>query len=117
MRFDPDVIPETIDFGEIDKLIFAPYKPPSIKNWVKPQAKQKMVDSATGEVFVPTPVTVKKSKCDESGGMSIEFERPVIVPPFFVGKGNLENIKRRLQDKEFDQETSDALKEILTFKI
>ena len=84
---ETDVVEETTDFGEIDNTVFEAPPPPTLNNWKKPKPKPPTVNFETGEIFVPPPVKIKNPKCDESGGMSMEFERPVIVPPFFEGKG------------------------------
>ena len=118
---ETDVVEETTDFGEIDNTVFAPPPPPTLDNWEKPKPKLPKIDFSTGEIFVPPPVKIKNPKVDEKGGMSMEFERPVLVPPFFKGKGKKQNKRRNLEEiqsfDEADSATSDALKEILTFKI
>ena len=44
----------------------------------------------------------------ESGGLDMKFKRPIIVPPFFEGKGIAENKKRRLLDeKETEKSNND----------
>ena len=95
---EPVTEEETTDFGEIDEAEFvSPVV--TMDTWVKPQPRVQAItmDFESGFVFVPPPpVTVKKAECSKSGGMGMEFERPVIVPPFFENKGT--RARRRLQE-------------------
>ena len=67
------------DFGEITVYI------PTLANWIKPKPSKRV--NSDGELYLPPPVTIKVAEASESGGIGLTFARPVIVPPFFEGKG------------------------------
>ena len=73
----------------------------TIDTWKMPKPKPRpktLVDGILVDVYVPPPpVTVSEVKVSESGGMGMNFERPIIVPPYFEGKGSKQKAQRRRQ--------------------
>lgn len=101
------------DFGENSVFI------PTMANWVRPKPRAKL--DASGQLITPPPVTIDKSEMSESGGLAIEFKRPVIVPPFFEGKGKrADETFRLLQEGDEANKPPDVneyLYDIMEFKV
>ena len=62
-----------------------------------------------------------KAKVSESGALSWRFTRPVIVPPFFVGKGTASRKRDAIvsgtSDEESDEEMTEALMSVFDIQL